>query len=126
MGVSGAWSLHLKKLDGVEEVLSGYINGHVKNPTYKQVSSGGSGHIEAVQISYDPSKVSYEDLLQVLWRNINPTDAGGQFVDRGPQYATGIFYHNENQRALAEKSKKSNGSIKTIPKDNCNANNQSN
>ena len=78
----------------------------MKNPTYKQVSSGGTGHLEVIHILYDESQISYEDLLQVFWRNVNPTDATGQFVDRGEQYATAIFYHSPEQKKKAEKSKK--------------------
>ncbi|MGC8778943.1 MAG: peptide-methionine (R)-S-oxide reductase MsrB, partial [Candidatus Caldatribacteriaceae bacterium] len=80
--------------------------GHRENPTYEEVSSGTTGHFEAVQVTYDPSRVTYEALLEVFWRNIDPTDPGGQFVDRGPQYRTAIFYHNESQRLAAEKSRK--------------------
>ncbi len=94
-----------KKVDGVIEVLSGYTGGHEENPTYKQVSSGQTGHLEVVQVVYDPSRVTYSELLDVFWRHVNPTDSGGQFVDRGPQYRTAIFYHNEEQRRLAQKSK---------------------
>lgn len=95
-----------EKLDGVSAVISGYTGGTVKNPTYEQVSSGSTGHIETVQITYDPTKVSYEDLLHVFWRNIDPTDGGGQFVDRGGQYVSKIFYHNKEQQKAAEASKK--------------------
>ena len=95
-----------EKLDGVSAVISGYTGGHKKNPTYKEVSSGGTGHAEAVQIHYDPARIGYRDLLEVLWRNMDPTDAGGQFVDRGQQYRSGIFYHSEAQRKAAEESKK--------------------
>ncbi len=94
-----------EKLDGVISVISGYTGGSEKNPSYKQVSSGSTGHLESVEITYDPEKVSYEKLLEVFWRQINPTDPGGQFVDRGKQYTTAIFYHNEKQKRLAEKSK---------------------
>jgi len=94
-----------EKLDGVKEVVSGYTGGDVEAPTYKQVSSGTSGHIEAVQVYYDPKAISYSQLLDSLWRQTNPTDNGGQFVDRGEQYRTGIFYHSEQQRMEAEKSK---------------------
>ena len=95
-----------EKLKGVETAISGYMGGKVKDPSYKQVSSGTTGHLEVVQIRFDPKIVSYEDLLQVFWRQVNPTDAGGQFVDRGDQYATAIFYHSPKQKKLAEKSKK--------------------
>ena len=94
-----------EKLDGVKEVLSGYTGGQEINPTYKQVASGQTTHYESVQIKYDPNKVSYEKLLDVFWMQIDPTDAGGQFVDRGSQYKTAIFYHNANQKKLAELSK---------------------
>jgi peptide methionine sulfoxide reductase msrA/msrB len=96
-----------EKLDGVIEVVSGYTGGQEKNPTYQEVASGGTGHTEAIQILYDPSKVTYGDLLDVFWRQINPTDPGGQFADRGSQYRTGIFYHDEEQKRLAEDSKRS-------------------
>ncbi len=95
-----------EKLEGVKEVVSGYTGGHKANPTYEEVSAGGTGHLESVEITYDPDKVSYEKLLDVFWRQINPTDAGGQFVDRGPSYKSAIFYHNEEQKKLAEESKK--------------------
>lgn len=94
-----------EKLEGVLEVISGYTGGHKANPTYEEVSSGMTGHLEAVQITFDPSKISYSEILDLFWRQINPTDSGGQFVDRGRQYRTAIFYHNEEQKALAEKSK---------------------
>jgi peptide methionine sulfoxide reductase msrA/msrB len=95
-----------EKADGVIEVISGYAGGHMKNPTYKDVSSGGTGHLEVIQIHYDPHAISYEMLLDILWRHVDPTDPGGQFVDRGPQYRTAIFYHTEEQRRAAERSKK--------------------
>ncbi len=94
-----------EKIDGVSEAISGYTGGHEEDPTYKQVSSGRTGHLEAVQVVYDPSKVTYGELLDVFWRHVDPTDPGGQFVDEGPQYRTAIFYHNEEQRELAQKSK---------------------
>lgn len=93
-----------EKLDGVKSVVSGYIGGESENPKYSEVSSGKTGHLEAVEILFDPGKVSYEDLLNVFWRNINPTDAGGQFVDRGEQYSSAIFYHGEKQRIKALES----------------------
>ncbi len=92
-------------LEGVSSVVSGYTGGEVEHPSYQQVSSGGTGHAEAVRIEYDPGRVSYERLLETFWRQINPTDAGGQFSDRGSQYRSGIFYHDEEQRRLAEASK---------------------
>jgi peptide methionine sulfoxide reductase msrA/msrB len=95
-----------EKLDGVKEVISGYTGGHTVNPTYEDVTSETTGHLESVEVIYDPSKISYEKLLDVFWHQINPTDAGGQFVDRGPSYESAIFYHNEEQKRLAEESKK--------------------
>ena len=94
-----------EKLEGVIEVISGYTGGRVKNPTYKQVSAGGTGHIESVKVIYDPSKVSYEQLLDYFWRHVDPTDPGGQFVDRGSQYRSAIFYANDTEKRLAETSK---------------------
>jgi peptide methionine sulfoxide reductase msrA/msrB len=95
-----------EKVPGVVEVVSGYTGGHKENPTYEEVSAGGTGHVEAVQVHYDPAKVSYEELLDFFWRHVDPTDPDGQFVDRGSQYRTVIFYHDEEQRRLAEESKK--------------------
>jgi peptide methionine sulfoxide reductase msrA/msrB len=92
--------------EGVVEAISGYSGGDIENPTYGQVSSGQTGHLEAVQVFYDSEEVSFEELLEVFWRSIDPTDDGGQFADRGPQYRTAIFYHDEGQRLSAEKSKK--------------------
>lgn len=94
-----------EKMDGVLDVVSGYTGGQMENPTYEQVSSGKSGHLEAIQVLYDPAKISYETLLDIFWRQIDPTDAGGSFVDRGPQYRSAIFYHNKEQKQTAEKSK---------------------
>ncbi len=94
-----------EKLDGVLEVVSGYTGGDKQNPTYKEVSSGETDHLEAVQILYNPSKVTYNQLLDAFWRQIDPTDPGGQFVDRGEQYTSAIFYHDEVQRAAAEASR---------------------
>lgn len=94
-----------EKVEGVIEGISGYTGGHVSNPTYQQVSAGGTGHVEAVQVVYDPSKISYTQLLDVFWRHVDPTDTGGQFVDRGTQYRTVIFYHDDEQKRLAEQSK---------------------
>ena len=95
-----------EKVDGVLQVISGYTGGHTENPTYQQVSAGGTGHVEAVQVFYDPEKVTYKQLLDVFWRHVDPTDPGGQFVDRGSQYRTVIFYHNDRQKRLAEESKR--------------------
>ncbi len=94
-----------EKIPGVHQVVSGYTGGHKQDPTYKEVSHGSTGHVEAIQITYDSAKVSYNDLLEVLWRNIDPTDDKGQFVDRGQQYTTGIFYHNDSQKMKAQASK---------------------
>jgi len=94
-----------EKLDGVEEVLSGYTGGGDDKPTYEEVSSGQTNHLEAVRVSYDPERVSYETLLKTFWRSIDPTDGGGQFADRGEQYLTAIFFHDDEQRALAEQSR---------------------
>lgn len=93
------------KLDGVISTTSGYTGGHVQNPNYKQVSAGSTGHAEVVQIVYDPGKIGYETLLEVFWKNIDPTTPDRQFCDRGSQYRTAIFYHDESQRQLAEQSK---------------------
>ena len=91
--------------DGVVEAVSGYTGGTVVNPTYEQVSRGQTGHLEAVQVYYDPQIISYEELLAVYWRSVDPTDDGGQFFDRGSQYKTAIFYHDETQRKLATEAK---------------------
>jgi peptide-methionine (S)-S-oxide reductase len=92
-------------IPGVISTVSGYMGGHVKNPTYEQVSTARTGHAEVVQIEYDPSKVTYARLLEVFWRNIDPTQKDGQFCDHGPQYRSGIFYHNDEQKRLAEASR---------------------
>ncbi|HMA66606.1 MAG TPA: peptide-methionine (S)-S-oxide reductase MsrA, partial [Desulfosalsimonadaceae bacterium] len=92
-------------LEGVEKVVSGYSGGQVENPTYEQVSTGRTGHAEVVQIHYDTAKISYKELLEVFWRQIDPTDAGGSFVDRGSQYRSAIFYHSPEQKELAEASR---------------------
>ena len=94
-----------EKLEGVTEVISGYTGGNQLDPTYEQVSQGGTGHAEAIQIHYDPARINYEDLLQVFWRQIDPTDGGGQFVDRGDQYRSEIFFHDAAQKATAERSR---------------------
>jgi peptide-methionine (S)-S-oxide reductase len=93
------------KLEGVKATTSGYIGGHKTDPTYKQVSAGGTGHTEAVQIIYDPAEVSYEELLDVFWVNHDPTEADGQFCDKGSQYRPGVFYHDEEQKLAAEASR---------------------
>ncbi|GLC89155.1 peptide-methionine (S)-S-oxide reductase MsrA [Lysinibacillus piscis] len=93
------------EMPGIESVVSGYTGGHVENPTYEQVCSETTGHLEAVQITFEDTLYSYEQLLAVYWTLIDPTDAGGQFYDRGESYTTAIFYHNEEQHQLAEQSK---------------------
>lgn len=90
---------------GVSKVTSGYTGGNVKNPTYEQVSTGTTGHVEAIEVRYDPSKVSYEKLLDIFWGNVDPLDERGQFCDKGSQYLAGIFYHDDEQKKLAEQSK---------------------
>lgn len=95
-----------EEIEGVIDVTSGYTGGNQKDPTYEEVSTGTTGHYEAVQIVFDPSIITYKDLLYEFWRNIDPTDPEGQFADRGSQYRTAIFYHNEEQKNLAEESKK--------------------
>jgi peptide methionine sulfoxide reductase msrA/msrB len=94
-----------QNLDGVDEVIVGYTGGETENPSYEEVSSGKTGHYEAIQVRYDPERITYPELLEVYWRQIDPTDPGGQFVDRGTQYRTAIFYHNQRQKELAEESK---------------------
>jgi len=98
-----------EKIPGVVKVISGYTGGKKENPSYEEVSSGTTGHVEAVQVYYDPSKLTYEVLLDYFWKHIDPTDSGGQFFDRGSQYRSAIFYHNEEQKRLAEKSKEELG-----------------
>ena len=92
---------------GVKDVVSGYTGGPEVNPTYEQVSSGSTGHFESVQVTFDPSIITYNDLLEIFWRQIDPTDDGGSFVDRGLQYRSVIFYHTPEQSKLAQSSKKS-------------------
>ncbi len=94
-----------EKLDGVREVISGYTGGNRENPTYEEVSAGGTGHVEAIEILYDPTRITYSQLLEVFWRQVDPTDNNGQFVDRGSQYRTVIFYHDAEQKRLAEQSR---------------------
>ena len=92
-------------IEGVRATTSGYTGGQTENPTYAEVSAGNTGHAEAVRIEYDPSRVSYEELLRIFWRNVDPLDAGGQFCDRGSQYRTAIFVHDPEQKRLATHSK---------------------
>lgn len=94
-----------EELPGIEGIVSGYMGGQVDNPTYEQVKTGTTGHLEVVQITYDPALFSYERLLELYWIQTDPTDDGGQFQDRGPQYAPAIFYHTEEQRVAAEASR---------------------
>ncbi len=94
-----------EKIPGVVKVISGYTGGSKDKPTYEEVSAGKSGHVEAVQVYYDPGQITYNQLLDVFWRDVDPTDGGGQFVDRGSQYRSVIFYQNDDQRQAAEKSK---------------------
>ncbi|MCP4272349.1 MAG: peptide-methionine (S)-S-oxide reductase MsrA, partial [Gammaproteobacteria bacterium] len=92
-------------LEGVSEVLSGYTGGRKKDPTYEEICAGATFHFESIRIAYDPAVISYSKLLDLFWKQIDPTDPDGQFVDRGLQYRTAIFYHNEDQKRLAEESK---------------------
>ena len=94
----------LDKLDGVISTTSGYTGGHKTNPTYKEVSAGGTGHAESIRIVYDPDKISYPQLLDVFWKNIDPTTPNAQFCDHGSQYRSAIFYHDEKQKLAAEAS----------------------
>ena len=92
-------------LDGVISVTAGYTGGTKQNPTYEEVSAGGTGHAESIEVIYDPSKVSYQKLLDVFWHNVDPTTPDGQFCDHGHQYRTAIFYYEDTQKRLAEESK---------------------
>ena len=103
------------KLDGVLSTTSGYTGGHQADPTYKQVSAGTTGHTEAVRIVYDPQKISYQQLLDVFWRNIDPTTADRQFCDTGSQYRSGIFYHDDTQKKAAEESLRKLKQTKPFP-----------
>lgn len=93
-------------IPGVVSTISGYAGGKVKDPTYEQVSSGGTGHVESIQVAYDPTRVTYDQLLEVFWHNVDPLDGGGQFCDRGNQYRTAIFFANEEQKRAAVESKR--------------------
>lgn len=104
-----------EKLDGVLEVISGYTGGHVENPTYKQVSAGRSGHIEAVKVTYDANQISYAEILNFFWRHVDPTRDDGQFCDRGPQYRPAIFYETANQKDQAIASKQQVEQTKPFP-----------
>ena len=92
--------------EGVKEAISGYTGGKTKNPTYAEVCSGKTGHYEAVLVTFDTNKITYKELVNIFWHQIDPTDPEGQFADKGSQYKTAIFYHNEEQKKIAEKSKK--------------------
>ncbi len=94
------------RLEGVVSTTVGYTGGKEKNPTYDEVCYGMTGHLESVRIIFDPDRISYEKLLDVFWLNIDPTDDGGQFIDRGRHYKTAVFYHNEEQKRVAEESKR--------------------
>jgi len=94
------------EIEGVIDIVSGYTGGDLENPTYEQVGTNKTGHLEAVQITYNPELISYKELLDMYWPQIDPTDPGGQFHDRGESYQTAIFYHNDEQKKLAEESKK--------------------
>jgi peptide-methionine (S)-S-oxide reductase len=102
-------------ISGVISTTAGYTGGHTKDPSYHEVGSGATGHAEAVEIVYDPQKVSYAELLKVFWRNVDPTDADGQFCDRGDQYRSAVFYHDEEQKVLAEESKKEAAKALRVP-----------
>ncbi len=95
-----------EKIEGVISVISGFSGGPEKNPTYEEVSSGKTSHLESIQIQYDADKITYKELLDVFWKHIDPTDPGGQFVDRGAQYRSAVFYHSASQQQIAEKSRK--------------------
>ncbi len=103
------------ELDGVVSTTSGYTGGHTVDPTYPEVSAGGTGHTEVVKIEYDPTKVTYEELLNVYWRNVDPTTPDAQFCDHGNQYRPEIFYHTEEQKQLAEASRTHIEKTKTFP-----------
>ena len=105
MGCFWCGEADFEKVSGVTEAVSGYAGGHVKNPTYEQVTGGNTGHYESVRVSYDPEKVSYKQLLDVFWHNVDPFDAKGQFCDKGASYRPAIFPTNAEERAEAEASK---------------------
>ncbi len=104
-----------ENVDGVISVISGYTGGQLANPTYEQVSAGGTGHAESVEVVYDPDKVTYQHLLKVFWRNIDPTTPNAQFCDHGSQYRSAIFYHDERQKRLIDESKQAVESSKSFP-----------
>lgn len=104
MGCFWCAEADFEKIDGVYEAVSGYAGGHTENPTYEQVTGGDTGHYESVRVSYDPTKLSYADLLDVFWKNVDPFDPAGQFCDKGSSYRAAIFPSNARERRLAEKS----------------------
>jgi peptide-methionine (S)-S-oxide reductase len=104
-----------EKVEGVSAVVSGYVGGTKENPTYEQVSAGGTGHFEAIEVEYDPATVGYDKLLEVFWHNIDPTDGAGQFCDKGTQYRAAIFYKDEEEKRLAEESKAALEAAKPFP-----------
>jgi peptide methionine sulfoxide reductase msrA/msrB len=101
---------------GVIKAESGYINGHIQMPTYKQVSAGKSGHIEAVKVTFDPKKITLKEIFELFWQSFDPTDAGGSFYDRGPQYSSAVFYKTEEQKRIALESIKYIDGLKVFPK----------
>jgi len=103
------------KVPGVIATVSGYMGGLVKDPTYELVSTGRTGHAEVVEVAFDPAKVSYARLVEIFWRNINPTQQDAQFCDHGPQYRSGIFYHDDEQKRIAEASRKALEKNKPFP-----------
>ena len=104
-----------EKVKGVTSVVSGYIGGQVENPTYEQVSAGGTGHTESIEVIYDPNTVTYQRLLEVYWRNVDPTTPNAQFCDHGNQYRTAIFFHDEHQKQVIDESKKKIEVTKSFP-----------
>lgn len=104
-----------EKVQGVVSVISGYTGGQLANPTYEQVSAGGTGHTESVEVTYDPTKVTYQHMLDVFWHNVDPTTLNAQFCDHGSQYRTAIFYHDETQKRLVDQSKQAVESSKSFP-----------
>ncbi len=104
-----------EKVEGVTSAVSGYSGGQVENPTYEQVSAGGTGHTESIEVIFDPGKVTYAQLLEVFWRNVDPTTPNAQFCDHGNQYRTAIFYHDENQKKLIDESKRNIENTKNFP-----------
>lgn len=104
-----------EEINGVVSVISGYTGGQLADPTYEQVSAGGTGHAESVEVTYDPNKVTYQKLLEVFWRNVDPTTPNAQFCDHGSQYRTAIFYHDQMQKRLIDESKQAVESSKSFP-----------